>query len=1230
MKRYLLSIFILILSLGILIGCNDSVTEEIEEVRVKFIVDEEVYSSKKYEIGKKIKFPDIPYKEGYEFVGWYTNDDVELKEGIKATTKLTLYAKFEPIDETIELCTVNFYVGGKFFKSITVDVNSTIPSLPIPEIATGSEFNGWYTNDGTQFDQYTIVTESIDLFAKFEEEKTYYTVNFYDSIGGKLMYTERFEENSFVESIPKMEPPTGMVFVGWYDLDNEKYTVGMPITKDMDYHAIFVGMGEPTEYCTVNFYYGDVLVYSKKVEYGGELGEFELTPSPNENFLGWYTKGGMKYTEDILVYGDLDLYAKYEEVVEYCTLRYYYDLDFKLYDEIIVKKGSIIEFPVEPTKEGYVFTGWFIEDVTLAQEGLIVNCDLRLFARFIEELIFIFTYNEYDSCIEITGYIGNDEVVEIPSEINGKPVTEIASMAFENCTFKEIIIPDSVTTIGKHILYGCNNLEKLTTPFFENSSNILTNMFGGEIPTSAIFPPNLKEVTVTNMTDLTPYAFYNSGVEIINLPKNLVTIGNSAFDGCYNLKNITIPETVISIGIYAFSNTGLTYLHIPSSVEVLEENSIIFNYSLEELSICAKKVNSYAIQCASSLSILYIGNETVLADCAIYDTSYPNVVFTAQSEEDFAKNVSLGNNFSVETVIYDVSGTEFEYVAAENCSYYLSNTNKVYNFSFTPYWFGHNVHFLDEYVNGNELVSIANDAFGGCTGNGILIIPSTIKTIGSNITGYEDELSLSVYIEKENANDIIISQNNDFSSIYFYSEEEPTDFENYWHYIGSIPVIWPSYIPFKYNEYDTYIEITGYSGNEENVIIPEEINGKPVTHIGDCFAENFHNDYHMCAVHLPNSLEFISEGAFAVPSIIGPFMVSSLNEWLEIEFEDVTSNPMHMGHPVYFNGEYVSDIIIPSDVMKIKSFAFVDRQITSVNLSNVQSIAQYAFYNTNIIDLYIPKSVSSIDEGAFYMNTFLESITVDWENEYYQNGYICINSALPENANIIIDINTDTIILGCNNSYIPSGQYIGKYAFSGTVMDKIFIPSTVIGIDPLAFSPRENKITILTNDSDERILEIYTGVSGIFAIYPESYWTIYKGEIFTDCLKNEELYYSYFDEYYIIGIDRNQTDKNYVSLFLDFAEKVNIYIDVYNIEGCSENNPLYFVVDNTASSIYINSRFGLPHILFTSTEDDWKKIEIIDNSINESFVYFYSEERPDDNYSNYWHYDENDEPVVWS
>ncbi len=76
----------------------------------------------------------------------------------------------------------------------------------------------------------------------------------------------------------------------------------------------------------------------------------------------------------------------------------------------------------------------------------------------------IFIYSLEEGKAVITGYTGDDEHLVIPSHIDGLAVYSIASRAFEDYSFKSVIISEGVEEIDWFAFYRCENLESITIP----------------------------------------------------------------------------------------------------------------------------------------------------------------------------------------------------------------------------------------------------------------------------------------------------------------------------------------------------------------------------------------------------------------------------------------------------------------------------------------------------------------------------------------------------------------------------------------------------------------------------------------------------------------------------------------------------------------------------------------------------------------------------------------------
>lgn len=109
----------------------------------------------------------------------------------------------------------------------------------------------------------------------------------------------------------------------------------------------------------------------------------------------------------------------------------------------------------------------------------------------------------------------------------------------------------------------------------------------------------------------------------------------------------------------------------------------------------------------------------------------------------------------------------------------------------------------------------------------------------------------------------------------------------------------------------------------------------------------------------------------------------------------------------------------------------------------VTKIESFGFYRMlNLKTVVIPNTINKIGDIAFSNCPNLQAIHVDNGNAYYKFEAGCL-----------IEIETNKIIAGTNNSTIPSYiTDIGEYAFCSLKITNIFIPASVKEVGQGAFS----------------------------------------------------------------------------------------------------------------------------------------------------------------------------------
>lgn len=133
---------------------------------VTFISDNEVLETLTIKEDGTITEPSEPTKEGYEFVGWYSNGE-KFDFSTKVTEDLELEARW--VKENVKLYTIKFNSnGGNEIESIEVEMNKVIGTLPTPK-RSGYNFVGWFIGT-TEITNSTVAVKDMSLIAKWESE----------------------------------------------------------------------------------------------------------------------------------------------------------------------------------------------------------------------------------------------------------------------------------------------------------------------------------------------------------------------------------------------------------------------------------------------------------------------------------------------------------------------------------------------------------------------------------------------------------------------------------------------------------------------------------------------------------------------------------------------------------------------------------------------------------------------------------------------------------------------------------------------------------------------------------------------------------------------------------------------------------------------------------------------------------------------------------------------------
>lgn len=672
--------------------------------------------------------------------------------------------------------------------------------------------------------------------------------------------------------------------------------------------------------------------------------------------------------------------------------------------------------------------------------------------------------------------------------VTPESLTTIGANAFSGCSaFNSIILYDTVTSIGENAFLNCPNvvvycnentaahtyvsehniaytiLNPDATPEVYTQDGIEYYIMNGEAIAISFDGRSNKAVipTVVNnypVTELRGVFKNHRNLTSVTMPEGLKKIGSEAFYSCKSLINIKIPSSVTYIGEKAFYRcSNLNKIFISGKIKIIERQAFYY---------CSALTNLPNLDSVTSMGSGVFCGCTGLTSLTISN----NIMTMSDGTFSACKNLT---SVTISDGVKGIGSSVFSH--CENLEY-ITISDSVTEIGENAFW---GCHKLQTVKMGKGLKDIGNSAFSCCYKLSNITIPDSVTSIGEN--AFRCCPIENVYIP-QSLTTIYTSSFIESAIWYVYRDSYAhkfADFNNLLYtIIGESERIYVvdgvSYIIIA----DRAIAFS-YDSSSENIIIPETVEGYPVTELKETFnkcyilknvtipdsvtkiGKNTFSECSLTNIEIPNSVTVIGDGAFSHTSLTNatiPDSVTYIGNEAFLNCQELTSisisnNATYIGERAFADCRNLRTVVIPDNLEAIYENSFPD---TIMLLAHEDTSADTVLTDKNLTHYIIEKNsepeIYDNCDGLYYLLTKYDAIAFSVTDT---SIYGEVN--LPEKVNGIPVTALNRTFYGCNDltsvKLPKSVKTIGAETFAGCIyLENVTIPENVTEIGRAAFS----------------------------------------------------------------------------------------------------------------------------------------------------------------------------------